>query len=114
MAIVELNINRFGTAATPKTVTAADTALMANDGLTHLYVINGTGSVIACTVYEKRPCNYGHNTVNFIFNCGANTTTRLGTFRKDRYNRDDGKLEITFAATVTAHGVQIVPEEGRI
>lgn len=113
MATVDLNINRFGTTATPKTVTAADTATMANDGLTHLYVINGGGSNITCTVFEKRPCNYGHSTVNFVFNC-APGTTRLGTFRKDRYNRDDGKLEATFSATVTAHGVQIVAEEGRI
>lgn len=113
MATVNLNVNRFGTAATPLPVTSADTALMANDGQTQLYVINGGGANVTVTVFEKRACNYGHPTVNFIFNC-APGTTRLGTFRKDRYNRPDGKIEFTVSADVTAHGVQIVPEEGRI
>lgn len=113
MAEINLSVNRFGTTADPKTVTIDDVAAMANDGLTQLYVINPSGSNIVCTVFEKRPCNYGHTTVNFVFNC-APGTTRLGTFRKDRYNRPDGKIEATFSDTVTAHGVRIVPEEGRI
>ena len=118
MAEVILNVVKFGSAPAWTVINATDTFLMSNDGLTKLYVENTGGSAIAATFIEQRACNYGHALTNFVFSCGAGATSVIGTFRKDRYNRADGRIAVTFSipggGTNRAYGVYDVPEDGRI
>ena len=118
MALVNLTLVRFGTPPVYTVVNATDTFLLANDGLTKLYVENNTNNDVTVTVLEQRPCNYGHATVNFSYVCPQAVVTEIGTFRKDRYNRSDGKIAMTFAipgaGTARAGGVYDVSEDGRV
>jgi len=118
MAIVDLTVVKFGSSPVYTVLNQTDTFLMANDGLTKLYVENNTNQALTATVIEQRSCNYGHATTHFTFYCPASVITYLGTFRKDRYNRVDGKLAATFTipgtGTARAAGVYDVPEDGRI
>lgn len=119
MALVDLKVVKFGSAAQWTVVNATDTFLMANDGLTKLYVSNETNQNCTVTVKEKRTCNYGHATTDAAYTCsGNNVVTHIGTFRKDRFNRVDGKIEVVFtipgAGQVRVYGVYDQPEDGRI
>lgn len=118
MAEVNVNVVKFGVAPDWAIANAVDKFLVANNGLTKLYVQNDTDDFVTVTVKEVRPCNFGHAAVNFTSQAPGNgTRTEFGTFRRDRYNRPDGKLEVTFAipgvGSAQVAGVYEVPEDGR-
>jgi len=109
---------KFGNPPSWSVANETDQFLVPNSGLTKLYVQNDSDDYVTVTVKETRNCNFGHTNVDFVQQVPGNgTRTELGTFRRDRYNRPDGKLEVTFAipgaGNVNVAGVYEVREDGR-
>lgn len=118
MADVVVQSVKFGTPPMWVVVNETDVYLVPNSGLTKVYVQNDSDQEAEVTFAEKRECNFGHDAVDFVASApGGGIRSEFGTFRRDRYNRPDGMLEVTFsipgAGSVSIAGVYEVREDGR-
>ncbi|BCJ86452.1 hypothetical protein [Effusibacillus dendaii] len=94
-----LNVQDITASGITPSYTAAAAAgdSFANDGQTMLHVKNGDTAAHTVTIKSARQCNQGF-THDLTVSVAAGSDKMIGPFSRDRFNDDNGRVQITYDA----------------